>query len=106
MKKDLLTEAADSLSRVDPVPEEEGNYTYIVQCADGSLYTGWTTDLLRRLHEHNGTKAGAKYTHSKRPAELVFYERYETKQEAMRREYEIKQMDRRKKLELIHNRRS
>ena len=106
MKKDLLTDAAGSLSRVDPVPEEEGNYTYIVQCADGSLYTGWTTDLLRRLHEHNGTKAGAKYTHSKRPAELVFYERYETKQEAMRREYEIKQMDRRKKLELIHNRRS
>ncbi len=106
MKKDLLTEAAGSLSRVDSVPEEEGNYTYIVQCADGSLYTGWTTDLLRRLHEHNGTKAGAKYTHSKRPAELVFYERYETKQEAMRREYEIKQMDRRKKLELIHNRRS
>lgn len=77
------------------------NYTYIVQCADGTLYTGWTTDVIRRLKEHNEGKAGAKYTRAKRPVNLVYYEGYETKEEAMRREYAIKQLTRKEKLELI-----
>ena len=77
------------------------NYTYIVQCADGTLYTGWTTYVMRRLKEHNEGKAGAKYTRAKRPVNLVYYEGYETKEEAMRREYAIKQLTRKEKLELI-----
>ena len=77
------------------------NYTSIVQCAGGTLYTGWTTNVMRRLKEHNEGKAGAKYTRAKRPVNLVYYEGYETKEEAMRREYAIKQLTRKEKLELI-----
>ena len=78
------------------------NYTYIVRCADGNLYTGWTNDLEKRLHAHNSGE-GAKYTRSRRPVELVYYEEHETKEEAMRREWHIKQMPREKKTELIKN---
>lgn len=76
------------------------NYTYILCCKDGSFYTGWTNDLEKRLKCHNdGT--GAKYTKPRRPVTLVYYEAFETKEEAMRREYEIKQMTRKEKEELI-----
>ena len=75
-------------------------YTYILKCRDGSLYTGWTTDLDRRVKAHNeGT--GARYTKSRRPVELVYYETFETREEAMRREYAIKQLTRAQKLALI-----
>ena len=77
------------------------NYTYIVQCADGTLYTGWTNCLQKRLKAHNEGKAGAKYTRSKRPVKLVYYEGFETKEEAMRREYAIKQLTRKQKLNLM-----
>ena len=77
------------------------NYTYIVQCADGTLYTGWTKCLQKRLKAHNEGKAGAKYTRSKRPVKLVYYEGFETKEEAMRREYAIKQLTRKQKLNLM-----
>lgn len=76
------------------------NYTYIVKCSDASLYTGWTTNLDRRMGEHNSGR-GAKYTRSRVPVELVYYESFLTKQEAMRREWEIKQLSRREKLQLI-----
>lgn len=75
------------------------NYTYIVKCCDNTLYTGWTTDLDRRIEAHNSGK-GAKYTRSRRPVELVYAECFDTKQEAMRREWEIKQLSREKKLRL------
>ena len=78
------------------------NYTYIVECADGTLYTGWTTNVQKRVKAHNEEKSGAKFTKAKRPVKLVYYEGYETKEEAMRREYAIKQMTRKQKLELIH----
>lgn len=78
------------------------NYTYIVECADGTLYTGWTTNVQKRVKAHNEEKSGAKYTKAKRPVKLVYYEEYETKEEAMRREYAIKQLTRKQKLELIH----
>nr|WP_296045018.1 GIY-YIG nuclease family protein [uncultured Blautia sp.] len=78
------------------------NYTYIVECADGTLYTGWTTNVQKRVKAHNEEKSGAKYTKAKRPVKLVYYEGYETKEEAMRREYAIKQLTRKQKLELIH----
>ena len=76
------------------------NYTYILRCADGTYYCGWTNNLDRRLKAHNEGK-GAKYTRSRRPLALVYYEAFSTKEEAMRREYEIKQLPRKKKEELI-----
>lgn len=76
------------------------NYTYIVQCSDGSLYTGWTNDIEKRINDHNSGR-GAKYTKSRLPVVLAYYEEFKTKEEAMRREWEIKQLDRKAKLELI-----
>ena len=78
------------------------NYTYILKCRDGSLYTGWTNDIEKRVIAHNGGR-GAKYTRSRRPVELVYYEEFGTKEEAMRREYAIKHMSRQKKEILIQN---
>ena len=76
------------------------NYTYILHCADNTLYTGWTNNLEKRLHAHNGTGSGAKYTKNRRPVELVYFEGYATREEAMRREYAIKQLTRDQKLKL------
>ena len=76
------------------------NYTYILRCADGSLYTGWTNDLERRVAAHQAGRGG-KYTRARLPVELVYYERFDTKQEAMRREWEIKQLPREEKLKLL-----
>ena len=78
------------------------NYTYMVECADGTLYTGWTNCLEKRLKAHNGGRNGAKYTKTKRPVYLVYYEGFITKEEAMQREYQIKQLTRERKLELIN----
>lgn len=78
------------------------NYTYMVECADGTLYTGWTNCLEKRLKAHNGGRNGAKYTKTKRPVSLVYYEGFITKEEAMQREYQIKQLTRKRKLELIN----
>lgn len=76
------------------------NYTYIVRCKDETLYCGWTNNLEKRIASHNqGT--GAKYTRNRRPVELVYYEAFDTKEAAMRREYEIKQMSRNQKIALI-----
>lgn len=79
------------------------NYTYIVRCKDNTFYTGWTTNIEKRIEVHNSGK-GAKYTKSRRPVELVYFEEFNTKEEAMRREYEIKQMTRKKKEKLIGER--
>lgn len=76
------------------------NYTYILECKDGSLYTGWTNNLEKRVKDHNDGK-GAKYTKFRRPVVLVYHEKFETKEEAMRREYAIKQMTRAQKEKLI-----
>lgn len=76
------------------------NYTYIVRCADDSYYTGWTVDLNKRMEAHNSGK-GAKYTRNKGPVELVYHESFDTKEEAMSREWHIKKMTRAKKQELI-----
>ena len=80
--------------------ETEINYTYLLRCADGSLYCGWTNHLERRVQAHN-EGSGAKYTKSRRPVVLVYYEVFATKQEAMRREWAVKQLSRKQKLELI-----
>ncbi len=76
------------------------NYTYILRCKDGSLYTGWTNDLEKRVAAHNAG-AGSKYTRSRRPVALVYYESFPTKSEAMRREAQIKRLTRGEKLRLI-----
>lgn len=76
------------------------NYTYILRCGDGSLYTGWTNDLKKRFDAHNAGK-GCKYTRARLPVELVYHEEHETKAEAMRREWAIKQMTRQEKLTLL-----
>ena len=81
--------------------EVEMNYTYMVRCADGTLYTGWTNCLEKRLKAHNSGKNGAKYTKTKRPVILVYYEGYKTREEAMSREYAIKQLTRQQKLALM-----
>lgn len=76
------------------------SFAYLVRCADGSLYAGWTNDPDTRLTAHN-SGAGAKYTRSRRPVILVYLERCEDKCAAMRREAELKRMTRAQKLALI-----
>ena len=76
------------------------HFTYIVRCCDGSLYTGWTTDLEKRVETHNSGK-GAKYTRSRRPVELVYHEEFQTKEEALRRERAIKKLTRNAKEQLL-----
>ena len=83
----------------EPKKKEEA-YTYIVECCDGSLYTGWTNHLEERMKCHNEGK-GAKYTRSRLPVRLMYYEVFDTKQEAMKREYAIKKLTRKDKLILI-----
>jgi putative endonuclease len=76
-------------------------YVYIVQCSDGSLYTGITVDLDRRLNEHNTSNKGAKYTRSRRPVQMMYSETHETRSLASKREYAIKQLTRKEKLNLL-----
>ena len=77
------------------------NYTYMVRCSDGSLYCGWTNNLQQRLAAHNHGNSGARCTRSRRPVYLVYYEGYRTRQEAMRREWELKHYSRQRKEKLL-----
>jgi len=70
---------------------------YVVECADGSYYTGITTDITRRLHEHNHTKRGAKYTRARRPVGLIYCERYSDRSEASKAEAAFKKLTRKQK---------
>ena len=74
----------------------------MVRCSDGSLYTGYTTDLDNRIRVHNSGR-GAKYTRSRLPVELVYHEEYETKEEAMSREWHIKRLTRPEKEKLMNS---
>ena len=76
---------------------------YILQCADGTLYTGWTTDLERRLRAHNSGQ-GAKYTRGRRPVRLVYHKERPTRSAAQRREAAIRRLSRAEKLKLIEGR--
>ena len=78
------------------------NYTYILECGDGTYYCGWTNDLEQRLSAHNAGK-GAKYTRMRLPVKLIYFEEYETKEEAMSREWHIKRLSRSEKKELINS---
>ena len=77
------------------------NYVYILSCSDGTLYTGWTNNLEKRLKVHSAGK-GAKYTRCRLPVNLVYHEEFEDKIAAMKREYFIKQLSRQDKLKLIN----
>ena len=79
---------------------DQKNYTYMLRCADGSLYTGWTKNLTKRVNAHQQGKGG-KYTRARLPVELVYFEVFATKEEAMQREYAIKQLTRAQKLRLL-----
>ncbi|MEY7849239.1 GIY-YIG nuclease family protein [Natrarchaeobius sp. A-rgal3] len=73
---------------------------YVLECVDGTFYTGYTTDLQRRVAEHDAGD-GAKYTRGRTPVELRYHERYDSRSQAMSREYEIKQLSRGAKERLV-----
>lgn len=77
------------------------HFTYILECADKTLYVGCTNDLEKRLKQHNGAKSGAHYTKIRRPVVLKHFERFRTLAKARAREAEIKRLTREKKIELI-----
>ena len=78
------------------------NYVYILRCGDDSLYCGWTTNLEARILQHNAGQ-GAKYTRSRLPVELVYYEMYEDRHEALSRDWHMKRLKREEKLKLIRD---
>ena len=78
------------------------NHTYILRCSDGTYYCGWTNDLQKRLKAHNAGRGG-RYTRSRLPAVLVYHEEFETKEEAMSREWHIKRLSRSEKEDLINS---
>ena len=77
-------------------------YVYILECADTTLYTGITTDLERRLDEHNNSTKGAKYTRARRPVKLVYSEELTNRSEASKREYYIKKLRRKDKVNIFN----
>ena len=76
------------------------HFVYIIKCSDGTFYTGYTIDIDRRIKEHNSGE-GAKYTRGRTPVKLIYKESYNSRSNAQKREYEIKQLPRSKKEELI-----
>lgn len=80
------------------------HHVYILSCADGTFYTGYATDVAKRLREHNGELKGgapARYTRARRPVALVYTEAFATRSEALKREYAIKQLTKEAKRELV-----
>jgi putative endonuclease len=75
-------------------------YCYILECSDGTFYTGWTTDPDRRVAQHN-KGIGARYTRTRRPVKLIYLEEQSTRREAMKREIQIKKMNRARKIQLV-----
>lgn len=76
------------------------NYTYIIECSDKTLYTGWTNNLEKRIKAHNSGR-GAKYTRGRIPVKIVYYEVFSEKTQAQKREYAIKKMKKSEKLDII-----
>jgi putative endonuclease len=94
---------AKNKEETESVKAQEPNsihYIYVLECSDGTLYTGYTTDVQRRLEEHNSGQ-GAKYTRGRRPVKLRHQEAFESRSLAQKREYQIKQLPRSQKEELI-----
>ena len=76
-------------------------FVYIVECSDATLYTGIAVDVAKRIHEHNTSDKGAKYTKTRRPVKLLCYEEYPDRSSATKREIQVKKLSRKEKLELI-----
>lgn len=76
-------------------------HLYILKCSDKTLYTGITTDLTRRLQEHNDSKLGAKYTRAKRPVKLIYSKKFRNRSTASREESRLKKLTRQEKLQLV-----
>jgi putative endonuclease len=89
------------LSVPDKTELPSGFYCYMVECADGSFYTGWSTDPQRRTQEHNRTLKGARYTRTRRPVRLVYVEPQADRGAAMRRELQLKNMSHAQKQRLV-----
>lgn len=98
-KKDRAANA-DFFTSPALIEKNEENFVYIVRCSDNTYYTGWTNDLNKRIADHNA-KRGAKYTKSRTPVVLEYFETYQTKSQALKREFEIKQLSRAQKEKLI-----
>ncbi|MFT7645022.1 MAG: putative endonuclease [Candidatus Paceibacteria bacterium] len=95
--------------RTEKLVSSMAHYAYIIQCADSTLYTGYTINLEKRLADHNGEGAtagvrgaGARYTSGRRPVKLIYHEKFKTRSEAMQRECAIKRLPRTKKIKLIN----
>lgn len=84
----------------DRSPADGEHHVYVVECSDGSYYTGYTTDVERRVAEHNAGE-GAKYTRGRRPVTLVHVEAFDSQSRAMQREYAIKQLSRSAKERIV-----
>jgi putative endonuclease len=100
-RRTIRVKAAQA-AELPKVQKPEACYCYIVQCSDGTFYTGWTTDPERRLKTHNAGR-GARYTRTRRPVKLVYVETQPDRVSAMKRERAIKAMTREKKRGLIQN---
>ena len=81
---------------------EKKHFVYILECKDKSLYTGWTTNLEKRIISHNAG-SGAKYTRGRKPVKLVYFENFDSKSDALKREIAIKKLSRNDKIGLINN---
>ena len=77
-------------------------YVYVLLCNDGTYYTGITNDIEERIYKHNNCKTGAKYTRTRRPVKLIYTEEFDNKSSALKREYQIKQLNRKEKEKLIN----
>jgi putative endonuclease len=77
-------------------------FLYILQCSDGTYYTGVTTDMRRRLHEHNNSNRGAKYTRTRRPVKLIYFSEHENRSSAQKAEYRFKKLTRTQKKGVIN----
>ena len=84
----------------------KGWFLYILRCNDGTLYTGVTTDVRRRLKEHNSSSSGAKYTKTRRPVEVVYWTCFEDRSSAQKAECKFKQLTRKQKEKIINEDRS
>lgn len=78
-------------------------FVYILRCQDSTLYTGITTDLERRVKEHNASLLGAHYTRTRRPVELIYFKKYSSRSHATKEEMRIKKLTRIQKLQLVHS---
>ena len=82
--------------------ENSNHYVYMLECSDGSFYMGYAKNLVKRLDEHNSSIKGAKYTRGRRPVRLVYFEQFETRSDATKREYVLRKKSRAEKIDMMN----